>query len=382
MLYICNGKILKDNQIIEGKAIVFSDKIEQIVDINSDVLNGLEKIDANGQFICAGFIDTHIHGYDKVDTMDGNENAIYTMADGVIKNGVTSFLPTTMSMSMESIKTALDMVRIAKSNQTSGAHILGVHMEGPYFNSIYKGAQNPQFIISPTKCDIDFVLSYKDVIKIITIAPEIEGAIEFIEAVSPEIAISIGHSGATFEQAKAGIDAGACHVTHLFNGMTPLHHREPGVVGAAFATDISCEVICDEIHIHPGLFEFLVKVKGEQKLVLVTDCMRAGGCIDGQYDLGGQAVNVQDGVARLDNGALAGSVLTMNKALFNILNNTLVPIETAIDYVTINPAKLIGVDGFKGTLDIGKDADIIVFNDNIEIDIAIVCGKVKRSPHF
>ena len=369
MKCIYNGKMLKDGQELVGKAILFNDKIIDIVDEQDIPTEGIELIDAKGNYIAPGFVDIHIHGYHKVDVMDGNKEAILTMAKGICANGVTSFLATTMTMSKETIEEALEAVREAQKEDVEGAEILGVHFEGPYINETFKGAQNAKYIVNPKTEDIEFVKSYEDIVKLITIAPEIEGAIDFIKTLHEQtnIAFSMGHTAATFEQAMEGIENGVSHTTHLFNGMNPLHHREPGALGAALASDISSEAICDTIHIHKGLFPFLIKAKGTDKFVLVTDCMCAGGCEDGEYSLGGQKVIVKEGSARIESGALAGSVLTLNAALRNILKHTNCPIEEAIKFVTINPATVIHMEDLKGTLDIGKDADIVIFDEEIKI---------------
>nr|WP_307991347.1 N-acetylglucosamine-6-phosphate deacetylase [uncultured Niameybacter sp.] len=376
MRAIVNGKILFDGQIIEGKALLFEQKIVGIVEL-SEVPVDAEKIDANGHYVAPGFIDLHIHGYDTKDTMDGTKEAIQTIAKGIAKNGVTSFLPTTMTMSKEEIITALEACRAVKAEGSQGSEVLGVHMEGPYINEAFKGAQNGKYIQEPNADAVKFVKDYQDIVKLITIAPEVEGAKTFIEEISntTNITLSMGHTKADFDQAMEGIEAGITHTTHLFNAMTPLHHRNPGVVGAALASEkVSCEMICDTIHVNPGLYPLVIKAKAPDKFVLVTDCMCAGGCEDGKYALGGQPVFVKEGSARLEDGTLAGSILRLNEAVRNVMAHTNYGIEKVIEFATINPAKTIGVDGFKGTLDIGKDADIILIDEQINVKCAINKG--------
>lgn len=377
MKCIKNCKILKDNQILLGKAILFDEKIVDIIDESNLPDTVSEVIDAQGNYVAAGLIDVHIHGYHGKDTMDGTVEAVETIAKGIVENGVTSFLPTTMTMSKEAITNALEAVRVVKENNVLGAEILGVHMEGPYVNAAFKGAQNGKYILNPTQEDIDYVKSYKDVVKLVTIAPEIEGAKTFIKdiAETTDITLSMGHTSATFDEAMEGIKCGISHTTHLFNAMTPLHHRNPGVVGAALASDVSCEMICDTIHVNPGLYPLVIKAKAPNKFVLITDCMCAGGCKDGEYALGGQKVVVEQGSARLMDGTLAGSILRLNEALKNVVEHTEYGIETAINFATINPAMAIGVDAFKGTLDLGKDADIIIFDEEIKINHTINKGR-------
>ncbi|MGL4363381.1 MAG: N-acetylglucosamine-6-phosphate deacetylase [Cellulosilyticaceae bacterium] len=377
MKAIINGKILHEEQELIGKALLFDEKIQGIVECDDEALKGAEIIDAKGRYVSAGFIDLHIHGYSGCDTMDGTVEAIETIAKGICENGVTSFLPTTMTMSKEAITTALEAARIVKNKGCDGAEVIGVHMEGPYVNTAFKGAQNATYIQSPTKEEIDYVKKYQDIVKIITIAPEIEGATEFIKEVSEntDIILSMGHTAASYEEAMTGIECGISHTTHLFNAMTGLHHRTPGVVGAALSSDVSVEMICDTIHVNTGLYPLVVKAKAPDKFVLVTDCTCAGGCKDGEYALGGQKVILKEGSVRLQDGTLAGSVLKLNEALLNILKNTNKSLKEAIAYASLNPAKAIGVEDKKGTLHIGKDADIIIFDENINIQYTINKGR-------
>ena len=380
MKCLYNGIILINDQKVEGKALLYDEKIRGIVEIEEAFSRAETRIDAKGFYISPGFVDIHIHGYDGVDTMDGGVEVIQTIAKGITANGVTSFLPTTMTMSREAIDISIESVRKAMKQKAHGADVLGVHMEGPFLNIAYKGAQNKKYFQSP---DAAYVKNHQDVIKHITIAPEIEGALEFIKEIyqDTKISLSMGHTAATFEEAAQGIECGIHHATHLFNAMSPLHHRDPGVVGATLASDISCEVICDMIHVHPRLFQMLSHIKGPDKLVLVTDCMCAGGKEEGKYSLGGQKVIVKNGSARLESGHLAGSVLKLNNALENMIIHTNVPIEQAIRYVTINPATVIGVEDKKGTLEIGKDADITIFNKGIKIEMTIGKGKMLYEKH-
>lgn len=378
MKAIINGKILFNKQIIEGRVLLFEEKIVGIVEEN-EMPQDVQIIDAKGYYVSPGLIDLHIHGYDTKDTMDGTQEAIRTIAQGIAKNGVTSFLPTTMTMSKEEIQTALEACRSVKLQGSKGAQVLGVHMEGPYINEACKGAQNGKYIQEPNQQAIEFVKDYQDIIKLITIAPEVEGAKTFIETISntTDITLSMGHTKADFNEAMEGIEAGITHTTHLFNAMTALHHRNPGVVGAALASEqVSCEMICDTIHVNPGVYPLVIKAKAPDKFVLVTDCMCAGGCPDGKYALGGQPVFVKEDSARLEDGTLAGSILKLNEAVRNVINHTEYGIEQVIEFATINPAKTIGVDGFKGTLDEGKDADIILIDEQINVKCAINKGEI------
>ncbi|MBZ4667270.1 MAG: N-acetylglucosamine-6-phosphate deacetylase [Epulopiscium sp.] len=376
MKCLYNGKIILKDQVITGKAIIFDERIYDIVDENEvSMMDNLEKIDVKGKYISPGFIDIHIHGFDGYDTMDASEEALKAISKGITRNGVTSFLPTTMTMSKERIISALEAIRQFKEKGNDGAEIIGVNVEGPFINKKFKGAQDEQYIIP---ADFEIIKEYKDLISLITVAPETEGALEFIKKVKREtnIVLSMGHTAATYEEAKEGIISGISHVTHLFNAMTGLHHRNPGVVGAALTHDVTCEVIADTIHIHSGLFSMILKTKGMDKVVLVTDCMSAGGKEEGEYDLGGQKVFVKDKQARLADGTLAGSVLNLKDAVYNVNQHTDFTIHQLVSLITINPAKILGVDKRKGSLEIGKDADITVFDENMNISLTIGRGKI------
>lgn len=371
MKAIINGKLVTLNGVIENKALVFNETIQHIqteVPIDCDV------IDAKGMYIAPGLIDVHVHGSCGADTMDQTTEAIKLMSAGIAKNGVTSFLPTTMTMSPKDIYGALDVVRECMGQSLNGAKVLGAHMEGPFINMIYKGAQPEQYIIKPS---YQFIKDYTDVIRLVSYAPEMDEDYSFIKEVKEktDITLSIGHTNATYDQTKEAFSLGCSHVTHLFNAMTPLNHREPGVVGASLTSDVFTELIADTIHVNKHLFQFVLDNKGKEKIVLITDSMRAGCMKDGQYDLGGQPVVVKDGVARLESGNLAGSVLTLNKAIYNFLQNTNATVAEVIHMASLNPATSIGVSDRKGSLEIGKDADIAIFDEEMNCYLSIVEGR-------
>lgn len=372
MKCIINGKIILENEILENKVLVFDEKI---VDILDEAPNNCEIIDAQGKYVSPGFVDIHIHGNMGRDTMDATEEAITTIAKSIVRHGVTSFLPTTMTMDKESVYNALDAVKDLMGCGEGRAEILGAHLEGPFINQKYKGAQNEAFIINPS---YEFVENYKDVIKVITYAPEQDENFEFTKEVvkNTDIALSIGHSKATFKQAREAINLGARNITHLFNGMTPLNHRNPGVVGAGLTSDVYCEIIADTIHISKDLFQFILDNKGEDKIILVTDSIEAGGLEDGEYSLGGQKVIVKDSQARLESGSLAGSVMPLNKMVYNFLNNTDLDMRKVVRLAAINPAKSIRIDKTKGSIEIGKDADITLIDEDVNCYMTINKGKI------
>lgn len=372
MKAIINGKIIKENEILENKVIVFNDKIVGLYD---KIPEGADVIDARGMYVSPGLIDIHVHGSCNCDVMDKSVDAIKTIGNGIKENGVTSFLPTTMTMSKEDIHEALDTIRKSMNIKYNGAQVLGAHLEGPFINNKYKGAQSDEFIQVP---NFPFIEDYVDIIKIISYAPEVDKNFNFTKEVKEktDITLSIAHTNATYEEAMSAIKFGASNITHLFNAMTPLNHREMGVVGAALTSDVYCEIICDNIHINPELFQFVLNNKGKDKVILITDCMRAGCMPDGKYDLGGQDVFVKDGAARLAAGNLAGSVLNLNKAVYNFMKKTNLSLNEAINLASLNPAKSINMDDRKGSLEINKDADIAIFNDEMDCYMTVSQGEI------
>lgn len=372
MKAIINGKILLRNEVLENKVLVFDKKI---IDITDEVPSECEVIDVKGKLVSPGLIDIHIHGNMGKDTMEGTDEAIDIISKSVARHGVTSYLPTTMTMDEESILKALESIRRGMNRSTEGARVIGAHLEGPFINKIYKGAQNGNYITNP---NYELVKKYEDVIKVITYAPEEDVDFTFTKSIksNTNIVLSIGHSAATFIEAREAIRLGASNITHTFNGMTGLNHRDPGVVGAALTTDAYCEFICDTIHITKDLFQFILDSKGKERVVLITDSMEAGGLENGIYSLGGQAVIVKDGAARLENGSLAGSVSSLNNMVKNFYKNTNLNINEAIHLASLNPASSLGISNDKGSLDIGKDADIAIFDNELNCYMTIVDGNI------
>lgn len=382
-LIITNGTIITPFQLINGKAIIVEKgkilEIKNEEEINNLILNGAEVFEAKNKFVVPGYIDIHVHGGGGSDVMDGNYEAINQIAIAHSHFGTTSFLPTTMTMSKDKIIRSLRSICEAVKKGTAGAEILGIHMEGPYINPEKKGAQKEDEIRKISlKEFLEFNQASSNLIRLVTIAPEMPGAIGFIKYLCKQgIIASVGHTNATYVQTQAGIQAGLSHVTHTFNAMRGLHHREPGVVGAALTSpELTVEVIADGIHIHPIVLKILTKIKEDEKVVLITDAMRAAGLKEGTYDLGGQEVIVTKGQARLKDGTLAGSVLTMDKAVKNMASKVGVPLPKAIQMASFNPARSIGIDDKKGSLEPGKDADIVILNKNLETELTIVAGKI------
>lgn len=380
MKSIINGLLYVNQKFVKDYIIIFEENIKALLTrVEYETYKkehiDLEEIDAKGDYIVPGFIDVHIHGYKNVDVMDGKVSSISKISKDITENGVCAYLPTTMTMPMDSIIKALETIREVKDGfqDGAGALVLGAHLEGPFINEEFKGAQPKEFIEKP---DESLVEQFKDVIKVITIAPEIPGAMDFIEKYANDFNFSIGHSGASYETAKEAINKGVKSTTHLFNAMTGVHHREPGIVGAAFTSDCYSEVIADKFHIHPDLYKLIVKAKGLEKILLITDCMRAGGLEEGTYDLGGQMVTVKNGQCRLSEGTIAGSVLKLNEGLRNFDQSLEENLEQLIPLVTSNQARYLGVEDELGSLEVNKIANIVMMNKEIQINKTIVKGKV------
>lgn len=372
---ILNGKVILKDQVIDANVFVSGSKITEISKRQPE---DETVIDAKGRYVSPGFIDVHSHGRGGSDTMYPTFDDINTITTASIKTGVTSILPTTMTMSVEDTYAAIKNVA-ENIDKVDGSKILGVHMEGPFFNKKYKGAQPEEFMIEPTVENYHALTGEYDwAVKKLSLAPEREGCIPLIEYLVKEgVTVSIGHTDATYDQAVAGINAGATSGTHTYNAMTPLTHRNPGVVGAIMSYDqVYAELILDGIHVSFPAAKVLLKAKGLDKVMLITDSIEASGLPDGQYKLGNQPVYVKDNAARLKDGTLAGSILALNDAVKNAYKNLDLTIYEAVNLASYNPAKNLNLIDL-GEIAVNKTADIIMFDDDIRVDFAMVDGKIK-----
>lgn len=334
-----------------------------------------------GEIVAPGLVDTHIHGYAGKDIMNAEEGALNVISKGLLECGVTSFLPTTLTDSKE--KTDAAVKRVGKEyKDVEGAKVRGIFLEGPFFTEKYKGAQNPAYMSDP-KIDYlkDWIELSDGLVNKIAIAPEREGAEDFIKkANAMGVRVALGHSDATFDQAVAAVDAGANIFVHTYNGMSGLHHREPGMVGAAMSTDAISELICDGHHVNPNAANILMNAKGRDKVALITDCMSAGGMADGDYMLGDFPVRVEGGTARLkDGGSLAGSILKLKEAVKNVIDLEIADIFEAIQMASLVPAKSVGIDDVCGKLKEGYSADFIVLDYDMNLEKTFLNGKLVYS---
>lgn len=376
MIAIKNAQIVLENGIEQNKALLFEEKIIGLVNEN-EIPAGAEVIDAKGGYVTPGFIDLHIHGYLTRDVCDVSEESMRIISKGIVANGVTGYLPTTMTVDMKVIQGAIDTCRaLMKEEDFDGSTILGVHAEGPFISEAKKGAQDAKYILKP---DAEFVKKNADVIRIITLAPEEDtdnfDAIREI-ADKTNVVVSMGHTSADYETAMASTKAGVKHATHLFNVMTPLTHRAPGVVGAAFASDVSCELIVDTYHVNTALYDIVYKLKG-RKLCFITDCLPAGGLDEGEYTLGGAKIIYKDNICRLEDGTIAGSVLHLNKGVWNVYTNSSIPLHECVNCASLNPATTLGIADKKGSIAAGKDADIVILDKEFNVEKTIIGGKIK-----
>lgn len=378
-MLIKNIKIVFPDSIVPGSVVIQNDKIYKIF-LNHNPRYDGETLDGENLYLSPGFIDIHIHGALGCDTMDATKESLSNISNTILQHGVTSFLPTTMTCSKEDIRKAIQNIsEVMKSNSLDN-NILGVHLEGPFISKEKIGAQNPNFLLEPSVENFkDIVGDYEEIIKIVTLAPEIDGANELISYLKEKnIVASIGHSNAKYEQTLESIKQGISHATHLYNAMSSFNHREPGAVGAILNSNITAECILDGVHIHYGALDIALKIKSTNKIILITDAMSACCMKDGNYSLGGQDVIVKDSSARLKNGALAGSVLTLDKAVKNVKDNLDIPLYEIIKLLTINPSKVCGTQRTKGIIKENYDADLILFDEDINIKHVFVGGKHKK----
>ena len=336
-----------------------------------------DAMDLNGAYVIPGLIDVHNHGNSNADFSDGSLEGDRKMAAYLASVGVTSFAPATMTLPYETIARALAAGRELKEHRPAGsARLLGVQMEGPFFSEKKKGAQNGAYLRLPDYAAFKKLYDESDgLIRIVDLAPELEGAVEFVEKAKQDCTVSIAHTDSDYEHAKAAIDAGVTHLTHLFNAMPPIHHRKPGVIGAASENEkVRAEVICDGIHVHPSSIRMAFKLFGAERMVLISDALRCCGMPDGEYELGGQQVFLSGGVAKLADGTIAGSATNLYDCMKNAVKFG-IPREDAVRAATINPAKAIGADKLVGSIASGKLADFVLCDENLERKAVYIGGE-------
>ncbi len=332
-----------------------------------------EQIDATGLYVAPGFIDLQVNGGVGHNFEDASPEEIRTIVDFYVSHGATGLLPTTVTAPIAGIRSTIERVK-----QTNHPAILGMHIEGPFLSPAQKGAHNPDYILDPSVETFDALAAGNACfIKIVTLAPERPGADQLISRIREIGAVpSLGHSDATYDQTIAAIEHGIGLFTHMFNAMRGFHHRAPGAVGAGITSDVPVELIADGIHVHPGAMKLLYNAKGPDRICLITDAISAAGLEDGEYHLGGLQVFVRDATARLADGTLAGSTLTMDKAVKNFIAATGCSLPEAVRAASLNPARVLGIADHKGSIEPGKDADLVIFDDEFTVHYTIIGGEV------
>ncbi|NPC94766.1 N-acetylglucosamine-6-phosphate deacetylase [Bacillus sp. WMMC1349] len=374
----------ENGQIEDGFVVTNGEKIEafgEMTDFPRSIYSAEPVEFPENYKLLPGMIDVHIHGANGADVMDGTTEALTTIAKALPAEGTTSFLATTMTQDAADIELALANAKHYKTSvqQTGTADMLGIHLEGPFISEKRCGAQPPNAIIRP---DLSLFKKWQSLsgrnIKLVTIAPELKGSIELIHYLKKTgVIASVGHSDAGLKDMKTAMKAGVSHITHLFNGMRGLHHREPGVAGSALLyKELITELIADGIHVHPAVIKLTFQQKQKEGIILITDAMRAKCLKNGTYSLGGQEVFVKDEQAVLADGTLAGSILKMDQAILNMMKFSECSLEDIVYMTAVNPAKQLGVYDHKGSIQIGKDADLIVLNEKNELIFTLCKGVI------
>ena len=392
---IVNGKILTPNRLIENGCVVIHDGIIEGVHTSDIEVSDTEIIDAKGLYIAPGFIDLHVHGGGGSDFMDGTVEAFHQIAETHAKYGTTSMVPTTLTSEKEDLLKTLDIYETAHRSNQKGAQFLGMHLEGPYFALNQRGAQDPRYIRNPDPAEYEEILAYSNSIARWSAAPELPGAIKFGQRLRQKgILAAVAHTDAIYEEVLEAYDNGYSLATHLYSAMSGVTRKNAfrfaGTIEAAYLLDMDVEIIADGVHLPAPLLKLVYKIKGSGKTALITDAMRAAGMPEGESVLGpldtGLKVIVEDGVAKLpDRTSFAGSVSTTDRLVRNMVQMAEVSLSEAVKMMTQTPARIMGINHKKGSIAKGKDADIVIFNDNIDIALTMVNGKAiyqKTPPLF
>jgi len=376
--YVYAKQIVLDDQVIDKAYLTIEDG--KFGPILMEEPQDAPIKDYSNSIVAPGLVDTHIHGYKSHDVMDNDFEGIKVISEGPLSCGVTSWLPTTLTSSAQLLNDVCETIG-NHYQEVIGAKIRGIFLEGPFFTEKYKGAQNPKYMSDPS---VEKLAKWHELsqglVNKIAIAPERKGVKEFIEfAKSKGVYTALAHSDATYEEAAAAVDAGANIFVHIYNGMSGLHHRNPGMVGAALSLDkVFAEMICDGHHVHPAAARVVTRARGPKETVLITDCMRAGGMGEGQSRLGEFEVVVKDGTARLkDTGNLAGSILELKQGVKNVVDWGLVSPAEALRMASLTPAQSVGIDSVCGRIAPGYEADFIVVSDQLELEATYLDGELR-----
>lgn len=384
---IYNAEVITPNEMIHNGTVLVNKGKIACVTKGMLQTEDYKEIDAEGHFVSPGFIDIHTHGGGGSDFMDGTVEAYLEAAKIHARHGTTSLVPTTVSSKNEELQKTFQVYKAAKEQNMQGAELLGIHLEGPYFALSQKGAMDARYVRNPKPEEYMKILEWSDDIIRWSAAPELKGSLEFGDYVRERgILPSIAHTDAIDEDVFRAFEHGFTHVTHLYSAMSGVRrihaYRYAGVIEAALLMDgMTVEIIADGVHLPASLLKLIYKIKGAERIALVTDSMRGAGMPEGESIIGsltdGQRVIIEDGVAKLpDRTAFAGSVATADRLVRTMINIAEVPLVDAIKMITCTPAAIIGVDGNKGSLTAGKDADLVLFNKNIEIQLTMLKGNI------
>jgi N-acetylglucosamine-6-phosphate deacetylase len=377
-LVIKNARLVREGKVEEGITLALNKGfIQRIGAVKRDKLAvGSQIIDAKGLYVSPGFIDLQLNGGAGYNFEDTDFEEMSRIIDFYVTHGTTGILPTTVTAPIAGIRSTITRVK-----QMDHPAVLGMHIEGPFISKRRKGAQNPEYICDPSIEKLNELIDgHEGFIRIMTLAPELPGVDPLISRIREIGAIpSLGHSDAGYEEALTAIEKGVGLFTHMFNAMRGFHHREPGAVGAALVSDVMVELIPDNIHVHPAMMRLLYKAKGADRICLITDAISATGLTNGEYQLGGLKIVVKDGQAQLGDGTLAGSTLTMDRAVKNFMDATGCSLPEAVQAASLNPARLLGIADRKGSLELGKDADIIIFDKDLNIHYTVIGGALVYS---
>ncbi len=375
---IVNGTLVTESSLVPSANIhIKNGKVNKISGFQASVGHDVVKVDVHGAYVSPGFIDLHVHGTGGYDSTDATFTALSGLSRALVTYGVTALAPTLLSSPANRVHTFLDAVSLQVSADGGGARIVGANLEGPFLSPSKRGVHLEKNLQAPSvEAFNKLTHGYCDFIKIMTLAPELDGALAVIgECKSVGIVLSIGHTNASYSEARAGIEAGISHSTHTFNAMSPLQARNPGAVGAVLSSnDVYAEVICDGIHVHPSNVHLLTEVKGPARTILVTDAVKPAGTGIREFEIAGIKATVHDGAVRTPEGKLCGSILTLDKAIRNVRAWTNLSLPEIIRMASLNPAKQLGIAETTGSLAEGKDADVVILDQELKVKATFVRG--------
>lgn len=377
---VTGGKVFQDGRFVEAEVLVDAGRIAGVAPgTDAAVAAGEASVDARGCYVVPGFVDIHFHGCRGADLCDASEEAIREIARYEASRGVTAICPATMTYPEERLAS---VVRAAAALEPAAdeAALAGINMEGPFISPDKIGAQNPAYV---QRADAAMLRRLQGesggLVKLVDIAPEEPGALDFVSEASDEVRVSLAHTCTDYETAREAFERGARHLTHLYNAMPGLHHRKPGPIAAAWEhPDVTVELICDGVHIHPAMVRLTFGLFGAERICLISDSMRATGLEDGSYDLGGQQVEVRGNVATLADGTIAGSVTDLAACVRHAVLDMGIPLEDAVLAATLTPARAIGIDAERGSIEPGKVADLVVLDEDLNVKRVILRGELIK----